>query len=498
MTQPSVNVTEQDGAIGVLPPSAGKLYALIGACSSGTADTPATYTRKKDVTAAFGVGPLVDAACHYLEHYGRPVVLVRVADEDVTAGTHPSIEGTYDVPDTSVAGTSSVTIKSTSAPLFDAEVKVVIVTGGTRGTAGITYKFSLDGGRTYSPTQALGTATDMELSGTDIVFSLGVGTLVAGDYWTCSAIGPQPNSDGIENSLAALKNSAANWGLVHIVADVSDMIVTVADAAMAAMASMGKPRAWIGSAIMPTLSNDLTTESESSFRSSMTTLAGGVRVTKHGTICSGAVRFRSSVNGSKKRFPVAYLVGARQASVAEHINIADVNLGPLPGGASLADDNGNPEQHDESINPGLDDLGFCVLRTFEGLTGVYVNRPLLCSPEGSDFQLMPHRLVMNLAHETLRAFFLRRLNAPIQVDATTGYILESTALEIEAGATAALRSALGAAPKASAWQVVVSRTDNLLSTRTMNVTARIVPLAYPETIELDLGFSNPALQAIAA
>ena len=451
------------------------------------------------MVAAFGSGPLVDAACHYLEHYGRPVVLVRVAAADVIAGTHPDTEGTFDAPDSTVVGTSVVTIKATSAPLFDAEVKVVIVRGGTRGTAGITYKYSLDGGRTYSTTQALGTATDMVLSGTGIIFALGAGTLVAGDNWSCSAIGPQPTSEGIETSLDALKNSAARWGLVHIVGNIDEDFVDVADAAMASMAGIGKPRAWVGSIIMPTLDNDLTTQTEKSYaETTASTLSADVRITKHGTICAGAVRFRSSVNGSKKRFPVAYLLGARQASVAEHVNVADVNLGPLPGGATLTDDNGNPESHDESINPGLDDLGFAVLRTWEGLTGVYVNRPLLCSPEGSDFQLMPHRLVMNLAHETLRAFFLRRLNAPIQVDATTGYILESTALEIESGATAALRAVLGAAPKASAWQVAVSRTDNLLSTRTMNVTARIVPLAYPETIELDLGFSNPALALVAA
>jgi hypothetical protein len=30
----------------------------------------------------------------------------------------------------------------------------------------------------------------------------------------------------------------------------------------------------------------------------------------------------------------------------------------------------------------------------------------------------------------------------------------------------------------------------------MNGQARVVPLAYPESIELEVGFSNPALQTV--
>jgi hypothetical protein len=61
-----------------------------------------------------------------------------------------------------------------------------------------------------------------------------------------------------------------------------------------------------------------------------------------------------------------------------------------------------------------------------------------------------------------------------------------------------MRSVLTAKPKASGIQFSLSRTDNLLSTRTLNGTARVIPLAYPETIQLQVGFLNPALQVVAA
>jgi hypothetical protein len=193
---------------------------------------------------------------------------------------------------------------------------------------------------------------------------------------------------------------------------------------------------------------------------------------------------------------VSFSTAAREAFVSQEIDIADVNLGTLEG-VSIRDVNGNPDEHDESLNPGLDDLRFGTLRTWDG-EGVYVNRPRLFSPNGSDFQLMPHRRVMNLAMETLRSYFIRRLNRPVLVSSTTGFILESEALEIEAGVMAQLRAQLLAKPKASAVQFTLSRTDNLLSTRTLTGSARVIPLAYPEDVELDVGFYNPALQVLAA
>jgi hypothetical protein len=129
---------------------------------------------------------------------------------------------------------------------------------------------------------------------------------------------------------------------------------------------------------------------------------------------------------------------------------------------------------------------------------VYVNRPRLFSPAGSDFQLMPHRRVLNITHEALRLYFIRRLNKPVLVSKLTGYILEAEASEIEKGALAVMRATLLATPKASAIQFELSRTDNLLSTRTLTGQARVVPLAYPEFVHLDVGFFNPALQLVAA
>lgn len=483
MTQPQVTITELDGSLGVLPPSAGRLFALVGASSSGTQNTPATYAKVNDVVAAFGSGPLVEAAAHYIERYGKPVVLVRTGN--TVAGAVGSV--------TSVAtGSATVAVASSPTPNDDYELYLEIVNGGTVGVAGITYRTSLDGGRTKSAVTALGTATSVTFAGAGgVSFTLeSAETLDAGDVHTARSTAPQWNASELGTALDALAASLASWEQCHIVGPLDATSFDTVETKLAAMAAAGKYRNWIGNVRVPTVG-----ETESAYLTSV----GGVfssKTTKHGALCYGACKLTSSVSGRKYKRPIAFPIAAREANVSEEINIADVNIGTLEG-VSIRDVNGNADEHDESLNPGADDARFLTLRTWDGIPGVYVNRPRLFSSDTSDFQLIPHRRVLNLAHNALRLYFIRRLNSPILVNEATGFILESEALEIEAGARAAMRSELLAKPKASAVQYTLSRTDNLLSTKTLNGQARVTPLAYPEFINLDVGFFNPALQVQA-
>jgi len=220
------------------------------------------------------------------------------------------------------------------------------------------------------------------------------------------------------------------------------------------------------------------------------------RASLWGAVCAGSAKVISGVSGRQYRRPASWHVAPHHAVSSEEVNLANVKVGRMEG-VSIVDRNGNTDDHNESVNPGLDDSRFLVLRTWEGRPGVYVNRPRLFSSVTSDYQLIPHRRVINVAKRVVRSFLEERVNEEILVDRKTGFILESEALEIEAGATAALRSALLAKPKASGVRFTLSRTDNLLATKTLNGDVRVVPLAYPEFIRADIGFDNPAIAARA-
>jgi hypothetical protein len=480
MTQPSVIITELDGALGVLPPSAGRLHAIVGPTSMGTPNVPATFVRIQDIQANFGDGGAIESAAHYMGLYGRPVLFVK-SDASALAVVEPiDVDG--------VTGTSVITQSGT--PVDDYEIVFKVKTGGTIATSGIKYIYSLDAGRTFSAEQSLGTASTAAIGTTGMTLHFAAGTLIAGDVALLNVLAPSSNAADLTPALAALKATQVLWELCQIVPAIDPDILDAVDLAFAGMASAGKYRGWVGNTRVPNVG-----ETESAYFASLET-AFASKASKYGSLYSGACKLTSSISGRKFRRPVSFSTAAREAFVSQEIDIADVNLGTLEG-VSIRDVNGNPDEHDESLNPGLDDLRFGTLRTWDG-EGVYVNRPRLFSPNGSDFQLMPHRRVMNLAMETLRSYFIRRLNRPVLVSSTTGFILESEALEIEAGVMAQLRAQLLAKPKASAVQFTLSRTDNLLSTRTLTGSARVIPLAYPEDVELDVGFYNPALQVLAA
>lgn len=483
MSQPSVTLTELDGSLGILPASSGKLLAVVGVSSAGTINAPATYGRITDLVSAFGKGPMVEAAAHHIRRTGRPVIVVK---------TDVSVDGTCSAVTKVGTGTSVGSVAATPAPDDDYEVVVKIVAGGTRGTTGITYKVSVDGGRTYGATLALGTDTSIDITDAgDVTLDLGVGTCVAGDTYSFRTVAPCWDSTDLTAALTALQNAVLSWGLVEICGPIDATAFDAIDTAIDAMRSLGKYRAWIGNARVPTIG-----ESESSYKTALDTIFSS-KASKTGSLCAGAVKLTSAVSGRKYKRPVSFVAASLEAAVEEHINTADVNLGPLTG-VSIKDSNGNPDEHDESINPGLDDSRFYVLRTWEGIEGTYVNIPRTFAATGSDFRLLTHRRVMNLACEVLKPYLQTRLNKPIRVDARTGFILESEALEIETGARRALEAALLARPKASAVSFALSRTDNILSTRQLAGQARVVPLAYAEELVTEIGFENPALNVVAA
>jgi hypothetical protein len=489
MTQPQVTITELDGALGVLPPSEGALPAVLGVCSGGPTATPAGWGRVKDLVATHGSGPGVELAAHLIERYGKPVIFVRTGQTTVGSATAIVFAGT---------GTSVGTRDVAVVPIDDYEFRFKVIAGGTIGVAGITFQWSLDDGRTWSPITALGTAVtwtapaDTNPVGSaapGIKINFAAGTLVAGDTVTFRTSAPLFNSTEIGAALDALANTIQTWELALISGALDATLFDQVDLKVAAMLAAGKYHGWSGHTRMPTIA-----EAESAYKTALDGIFSA-KATVLGELVAGACKLTSSVSGRKYKRPFGFVVAGREASVSHEVNIADVNLGALVG-VSIRDANGNADEHDESINPGLDDSRFTVARTWDGLQGVYVNRPRLFSPAGSDFQLMPHRRVLNLAHAALRQYFVRRLNKPVRVSKTTGFILEADALEIEAGARAVMRAALLAKPKASEIEFVLSRTDNLLSTKTLNGQARVIPLAYPEFINLDLGFKNPALQVV--
>ncbi len=480
MTVPAVNLTELDGALGILPVSSGKLLAIIGSSSAGPENLPAAFARAKDVVANFTSGPLVEAASYAIERYGKPVVLVR--SEDVTVGGYGSIVD-------GVTGTSVPTTNTATEPFDQYEVQIDIIAGGTIGVSGITYQWSIDGGRTMSATTALGTAAFILLSIANVRVNFAAGTLIAGDTLSFRTSAPVWDTTTLDTALDALVASKQPWECVAVLGDMTSGAFSTVGAVLDSAHNAGKHRWAMVHTRIPTVG-----ESDATYQASVIAAFANSTHTSMALV-SGSAKILSSVTRREYRCSPVRALAPRFISVSEEIDPAAIDLGSLPG-VQITDDNGNPDDHDEYGNPGLDSAGFMVLRTWENREGAFLNRSKIKCPAGSDYQTVMLRRVMNIARTALASYLQLRLHKPILVDRKTGFILEQEARDIESGANSTLRTTLLTKPKASDANFVLSRVDNLLSTGELNGEARIIPLGYPDTITVSIGFNNPAIQAV--
>lgn len=475
MTLPGVKVNELDGQLGVMSSAGnGKLFAVVGPATAGPFNTPSVYSRVKDLVAEHGGGAGVEACAYWIERYQRPVIFVRTA----TSGL-PTIGAVQH----QATGTSVITVEAGAAPTDDHEVAVEILAGGTVGQAGIAYRVSFDKGRTWGARQSLGTSNEIVL-GNGVTLDMAAGTVVTGDVHTVNVQTAKWSSTDLQAALAPLGLTSLQWEVVYLAGGVID--ATTFAAAEAVTSFTNGKHVWIGSPRLPNAG-----ETEAAYRTALEPLRAAVS-TKHASLYAGGCKAVSAISARNYRRPASWGAACRQAAVAEHINIADVDLGAMPG-ISIRDDNGMPDEHDEAVYPGLDDLGFATLRTHPKRGGTYITRPRVFAPAGSDFSIMPNRRVLNLVHEALSDYLLTILHKPLLVSRKTGLILSHVAKDIEIAADAVLAAAVLSTPKASGAYFKLSRTDNLLSLPKLTCGAKVLPLAYPDWIELDLSFENPAL-----
>jgi hypothetical protein len=483
-TLPNVTQTEQEHGLGVQATQTGKTCAVLGCCSSGTADVPQRFATIKALRAAYGDGPAVEAAALQL-NAGRQVLFCKLPS---------STAATLGTPiDTGVVGTSDVTADGT--PIDTYELRFVVVTGGTIGTAGIVFKVSLDGGRTYGPDIALGTATSYLVphviggASSGVTLHFAAGTLLAGDVFTVPAIEPKWVSGDLTTGVAALVASAQRWDFALLVGKTSASEAGTWDTALATTKTAHKNASGICSARAPTVG-----ESESTWMASITTDFASF-VSTRAPVAAGEIALTSPITGRQQLRPVAWAAALRAATLKLGQDIAEVEAGPIEGG-SLHDASGNLIVHDEEVTPGLQAARFITARSIAGLVGVYISDSLLMSSAGSDFKYWQLREVMDRAARISYANLVLKLSKSVELNRTTGFILEREAASVESSVSQAMRDELvpGAATDA---RTTLSRTDNVLSTGIITTSTRIIPRGYVKAIVEDLAFENPALKAKA-
>lgn len=388
---------------------------------------------------------------------------------------------------------------------------------------------SLDAGRNFGTPIYPGAATSIALKDaggidTGLVCNLGATGLSwtgggfvngnpVGSYVRCSTTGPQPNDAGIANALASLVTyvnaSAGVFPLVQIVGNMASGDVTsIESGGSTSLDSMANqslfvraivserdakaPLAWGGAG-----------ETEAAWTNvvltdlAATTAKRVVATAGHYNMPSAFVTLFASVPAYRR--PFSFALGARQVAIAPQRHAGRV--GGLQGGAlsqirrAASDVNDGFIYHDETANPAFD--GFLAgatgriasARTVPRKPGWFASNPLTLAPSGSDFQLLPRAIVIDVACVIVAGI----LGNYIAADFTTkpnGTLTDSAANTIKNDLSTAIRANMVGVAMISGFSVAVDQTQNINITNKLQVTVTIQGVAYLLEIDTTTGFTS--------
>lgn len=478
---PSVGITKADGQTGVVRPSDVGVLAIIAPSGAGSFNVPAAYLRPDIALTDLGGGPLVESASYILPVSGKPVVLVR--STTATAAANGAV--------TTVAfGTSVPT--ATGTPTDDFSVKLTIVAGGTVGTTGITYTYSLDGGLTQSAVQSLGTATSITIADAGVVIALAAGTLLANGTASFSTTGAISTDADLPASLEALRVTSQPFECVLFHGIAGSGTISLIDTWLKALAVTGRFKL----AVVTCRARAATGETEAQYKTAMQAIFAAAASTDI-VVCADRGDVISSIpgratSGVTQARPVGWAVAARLMRIPIGSDAAYVNDQQVSQFA-IVDSRANPKYHDEYMYPGLDDLRLTTLRTFDGKQGSYITNANLFSASGSDYVYAQHARCINRACEIAYAILTGQLSRGVKKATKAGpngerYIAEGDALRIEGVANGAISAELDG--QVDAIRFAVSRTDNIASNQGAVVTGtiHIVALAYIKRFTVTAGF----------
>lgn len=483
MSVPRVEFTRLDGQTGVVRPSAQGVLAIVAPAEKGTANVANSFARSADVFAMFGDGPLYELAAFMIAKAQKPVVCVKATTS--TAAAYSAI--------TSSGGGTSVATAGATAPYDSYDVQVEFPTGGTIGVAGITYRYSLDGGKSKSAIQALGVATSIVIPRSNVTVALAAGTITAGRLLTFTTTQAKSSAADLTDAFEALRITSTPWDLVLVETDSDGTHIAALDTWIASLESAGKFKGGILNAKRKGATAEATYKTDlQAIRSAATS----IRL----VVCAdGAPILGSPGRGLSLFRPASWQIAARAMSVDLEIEPAYVALGPLPG-ASVNDAANNPTLGRlENLYPGLDDLKFTCFVGLPDRDGVFIGNTNLFSPENSDYVYLPHLRVMNRGLEIAYTILTNELSRGVDKRDKAEpngavYILPSEADKIDALVQTAVESELGS--RVSGVRFSLSRTDDIGSNGPITLTGKLelVSKAYAKRFSI----SNSFVRALSA
>lgn len=188
-----------------------ELLAILSCSESGPIAEARLIARVQSQLDTFGKSEGLELGGHNIQLNDLPHLFVRLTTATPGAIDHVDASGWTGSARSSFSGT----------PLDDEEIQIRITTGGTRGTTGIVFQVSRDGGVSWGGFIRLGTATSYVIPDTGITWTISTGTMVALDLVKVFCTAPRWNAAGLAAGFAALTAQSRLPRIVVVCGDVT-------------------------------------------------------------------------------------------------------------------------------------------------------------------------------------------------------------------------------------------------------------------------------------
>lgn len=417
-----------------------------------------------------------------------------IADDELSFYTLPASESLLPVTLTRAdESTSEVTVTGEPEDAYD--VIFQIIAGGTVGTIGITYRYSLDGGETYTPVTQLGTDLDVDLidderggtilSGVNVAFDDGE-TLDAGDVVSFKTTGPEWQASDAETALDNLRESSNKWAFAYFEGASSKATAGTIGTKLEAFAD--DPDGAKGTKALLSARDRGTRETLLSWRDRVAADYLTLASPRTDVGAGYALHVTCPITGRRNRRPMTWQVVVRLLQNAIDVDPGQVSLGPLDPDVTITDETNQRVEYDARFDPTLHDARFLTPRTWEDETGIFISRGNTFEAEGGDYNRIAYLDVVDEGARVQTAVERRLVEIGFFVNPSTkpnpGAIRPVDANRIEREIRTALEGAIGS--MVSAITVQVDRTTPALQldgTGKIIVYTEVEPKVYADDVQ---------------
>lgn len=135
--------------------------------------------------------------------------------------------------------------------------------------------------------------------------------------------------------------------------------------------------------------------------------------------------------------------------------------------------------------------GFIFMMNHTGVSGIFFNDSHTATDVTGDFAYIENTRVINKATRLIRQALLPYLNAPIEVNPSTGKIAAEVVKAIESAGRKLIEEEMLRNTELSGFTFLIDEQQDILSTSELVCQLSLVPTGTARTITINLGFSNP-------